>query len=803
MSSSIHNPPRRIIIIGGGLAGLTFALALKRVGRSTGLNLQPIIFESRTPDQVYSEKGPHYLLWRWAVEILVEMGLGGRLSKIAAPILKFQSNDAETEDPIVQWPPPLNTDPSKSSTVEAEIGADSALPPMVSTRRCDLLRLLLLALSGRRDDLIFGDDYLPTPANNSDMAPDPVTEDLEADLAQGDWFDREGFQELVSDIVFWGETLESYKVHPATGEVTARFESGRVERGSMLIGADGSHSKVRSLLVDSQQRHQATHVGACVLSGITRLFVPPPDTPDTLENGKPIEDLTKMDVQDFCPDGRATAVQAKGASFTLVNLGNGVLGWNLIVPQNEPRQHTDNYSLAKTKKMMSEAIAKNPRSSILMMPSSQMPNLKDVQTDARSAEDKWNDTTANTPVNDGLPMSPRAREITADLLEENSDEDQDVEQGAVDSAYIGSEVSKSSEEPASMSSSDETSSSPNAGEGSSTPDSITPPAFESPAGRRRRVRTSTPAINMSDINFQARLRAKLQNQSNLSRTASLPPAQVPIPSFAAVPSFLPHLFAPPEPLTGSEIRNLALRLAMDLKLPHPCMSVMARTDPALTFVQDVEDMADDPLESFSFQPVSSTLTAASIASSSYEMASGLLTSPTPISSLTTTIANNTPTLASLTSTFTTSFTSSSPSTPPPPHNTHQGRIILIGDAAHPLSTTPTTQLGACLALTDAALLAKLLAKHLASSTSTLNESKALHTTAAEFDKERVGVCNAIMKESRAEGGWGRVENGWVRGLMRLGRSLVPGTWERGGYAVMLTRGAVKSGLPGLMPVGAT
>jgi 2-polyprenyl-6-methoxyphenol hydroxylase-like FAD-dependent oxidoreductase len=608
--------------------------------------------------------------------------------------------------------------------------------------------LLLLALSGARDDLVFGDDYLPTPANNSDLVSDPV-EDLEADLAQGRWFEREGFDELVPELVL-GEELENFRVHPATGEVVAQFSSGRIERGCLLVGADGAHSKVRGILSDSEVKYKAAHAGACIMQGVTRLHVPPVDTPDALENGKPIEDLLREDVHEFCPDGRGAAIVARGSSFTVTNLGNGLVGWNLIVSQSEPNQYATSFSMAKTRKMMSEAIAKNPRTSIMMMPTSQLPNLQNVQTDTRSAEDKWGSSSSSTPPPiSRSPLSPRMADLTPDILEESDDEDT-AQTSDVSDTEEKLKTLKVTEEPAQLSTS---STWDDAGEGSSSSTSSETASFaDSPASRRRRHNTSTPAFNMSDVNFQAHLRAQLEQPS---RTASLPVNNVTTSTPSFIPSFMPNLFAPPEPLNGTEIRTLALRLSQDLPLPHPCHAIIARTDPLLTSIQDIEDLADEPLESFSFTPPN------------------------------TNTANN-------------NATNTSTSVPSKPI----GRVILIGDAGHPIATTATGNTGAGLAMTDAALLAKLLAKNLARASSILDESQALATTAIEYDKERVAMATATMKDARAEGGWGLVENQWVRSLMRIGRSFIPTTWTRASYATMLTRGAVKSGLPSLMPLGA-
>ncbi|KAJ3156956.1 hypothetical protein HK101_001456 [Irineochytrium annulatum] len=751
--------PRRILIIGGGPAGLALALALKRVGRSTGLNLVPIVFESKWAHSAYSEHdqehpAPHYILWRWAVEILVEMGLGGRLSKIAAPILHFKSMELDTQDPIVEWPP-SNADRVVNS-VDEEIGADSALPPMVATRRCDLVRLLLLALSGARDDLVFGDDYLPTPANNSDLTADPVA-GHEGDLAIGEWFHDENFEELVPELVL-GETLESYEVDPVTGEVTASFASGRVERGSILVGADGAKSKVREILLKG--KHQPTHAGACVFSGVTRLVVPPVDTPDSLENGKPIPDLVREDMHEFCPDGRAVSLVAPGLSFGISNLGNGVVGWNLIVAQTEPGQHTDQFNMAKTRKLVSEAIAKNPRSSILIGPSSPVMtsnmslSLGSINTDTTNPEDKWggtSDTGASSPefrssiVGSGV-SSPLRRSGTrmVDLFAEPEEDDiltpDDDDDGTSSrSSYSNHKASIMATRRPGMSPSPPGSRSLengnglangfyNAGEGTSgsTSSSNTDlPDDATLAARRLRRARAAPSVH-SDPSISLKLQQKLEENRRSLQTNSF-----------VAPKSVPNLLAPPEPLNGTELRTLALRLSMGYDLPHPCFAVMARTDPTLTKCNDTCDMSEDPADTWTYQY-------------------------------------------------------------------HRGRVMLIGDAAHLVAVTANGgSVGGGLALTDAAMLAKLIGKHLAMADGDVegSEDAALKVMAEEFEKDRIATAKEIMKEARADGGWGRSENGWVRSLLRVGRKFTPTQWTRSTYAQMLRRGAVRSGLPSLMPVG--
>lgn len=51
-----------------------------------------------------------------------------------------------------------------------------------------------------------------------------------------------------------------------------------------------------------------SHAGAAVITGITKVHIPPTDTPDSLENGTIIPDLRRTDIQSFCPDSRVVTV---------------------------------------------------------------------------------------------------------------------------------------------------------------------------------------------------------------------------------------------------------------------------------------------------------------------------------------------------------------------------------------------------------------------------------------------------------------------------------------------------------------
>ncbi|KAI9338960.1 hypothetical protein DFJ73DRAFT_581128 [Zopfochytrium polystomum] len=785
-------PARRILIVGGGVAGLTLALALKRAGRSTGLNLQPVIFEANGPEG-YSEAGPHYVLWRWAVEILLEMGVGGRLSRIASPLMYFTSRESETDELIVQWPP---ADRSKDD-IDAEIGVDNALPPMVATRKCDLLRLLMLAISGVRDDLVYGDDYLPTSANNSELVSDPI-DDLDADLAQGRWFENEGFSDILPEL-FLNEKLESFRFDGTTGDLIAEFESGRVERGFMLVGADGANSVTRRLLYQDVTsyglfprpgpvRHTLSHAGSCIIHGITRLHVPPVDTPDSLENGKPIPDLLRDDVHEFCPDGRAIAIVGKGLSFSVAHLGNGMLGWSLLVAQSEPNKHAGDFMMQKTRKLLSESIAKNPRQSILMLAQqnkSSLSTLSGIQTDLRSAEDKWGGQIPHrrSPESHDLPDEDNQASISKSL----SPSSPPINAASV---TLGRRMGGGLRSHARAATSQALMEPPDDGFSGDT----------RTMGRRNR---GGPGLNLSDPVLLEKLSHIRDDDSPTSRNpkrVSMPLQPLPFNPLPP-PSAVPNLFGPLEPLTGTEARTLALRLSQNASLPHPCHALIARTDPMLTSVLDAQDLADDPLDTLTI-PGSVAAAARTPGAPSATAKSPVLASP----------LNGTPS----------DFSPRTAAHPNDVEGLHAGRVVLIGDAGHPIAATATGGIGAGLALTDAALLAKLLAKHLAATPSpvlsspasparspeevvaaALSDADALRKMAVELDRERCTMVASVMREARAEGGWNRTESSLLRGLMRWGRMYTPAKWTRSTYAQMLTRGAVKSGLPSLMPVRST
>ena len=66
---------------------------------------------------------------------------------------------------------------------------------------------------------------------------------------------------------------------------------------------------------------------------------------------------------------------------------------------------------------------------------------------------------------------------------------------------------------------------------------------------------------------------------------------------------------------------------------------------------------------------------------------------------------------------------------------YQGRLLLIGDAAH--ATSPYAGMGACTAIADACLLAEML-----------DEGKGVETVFMEFQKQRKPAADAVIEDSR-------------------------------------------------------
>lgn len=378
---------RRIFIVGAGVAGLTLALALKRLEQIQNgqVRYEVLLFEK---NDTYTERGVHYILWRWVAELLLELGLAKRLSRVAWPVLNFRSLDADSKEVLVQWPPGSDAAAKQQqSSVASSLDeqGDQSLPPMLGLRQVDLLRLLMLGLSGARDDLLDSEEFVATGANNSDIACGGVIEDqapsptsplrphhlLESDLARGNnWFEKERWRVLLPQLRT-GHEIDSYTISPVSGKVSVLFKNGHQEiDGDMLIGADGFKSRVRELL--HERPYPPLHVGAAVFSGITRIHIPPVDSQTELEDGRFIEDMTRDDIYTFAPDGTAVSVMSNknmgpgGLAFGVTNIGNGMLGWNLVVGQTEPSEHIEKIIMNNRKNAISAVLAHNPRSSLII-----------------------------------------------------------------------------------------------------------------------------------------------------------------------------------------------------------------------------------------------------------------------------------------------------------------------------------------------------------------------------------------------------------------------------------------------------
>ena len=104
---------RRVVIIGGGIAGLSIALALSHLNKQqTEFQWEVYIFESGDYNNIAD---PYYILHKSGIKSLMELGIGKRLGAIGIPITKMKSTDPVSEDVFVDWP---------TSEVKTDIEAD-------------------------------------------------------------------------------------------------------------------------------------------------------------------------------------------------------------------------------------------------------------------------------------------------------------------------------------------------------------------------------------------------------------------------------------------------------------------------------------------------------------------------------------------------------------------------------------------------------------------------------------------------------------------------------------------------------
>ncbi|KAJ3126555.1 hypothetical protein HK100_010198 [Physocladia obscura] len=816
---------KRVVIVGGGIAGLALAVALKRLDAQrhvTGVGYSTLVVEGApSTGSVLSEDGQHVVLWRWAVDALVaDLRVGSQLAGTAAPIVGMSALDpSDLHVPLRQFPPP-------ASKLGASTQLDSPLPPLVAIRRCDLVRLLMRALAqpaaGEENQGTDGGEYLPRPANNSRLT-DAVPENpATGDLAEGRWFEAQDFaRRLGPDVFVAGDRVKVFYVHPHTGKVTVELRSGRVETADVLVGADGPNSAVRRLMYlnvaparqprvlgfgsispttptsptpslaayNSNNPRPVEYSGAAVFCGVTRLHVPPTDAPDVLEVSRaPIDDLTRGDVQEFVPDGRCVTVfgAAKGAWFGCSNLGNGLLGWRLVVPQDEKGHIAANYAAAKNRQLMNDAIKANPKAgtNIMSMVSADAIGGQGVQkklgtltTDETNPEDKWNANTNANANTASLPRKPgklRIDALTAEALIEDQESQSSASASSDSRKSFASESTKSSRR----------------------------------GHRSVDITSLQTAFKDNGLpNFAPRKYSASEAENNSPSRAS-----------SRATFVASSIFGAPNPLTGQEIRMLALRHAEPENFPHPIYAIIARTDPALTTLSDTVDLASKPLETF--------------------------TLPNP-----------------------------NPAGTPPPPSLHRGRVFLIGSAAHPITINANGSLAPSLAITDAVLLAKLLGKHLDPNyvdpmtadiltpggrryedsegfekfmagamaarangnvpsdgnsmdfdngdddddddPAVREERRAYERLANEFDQERVALAADVMRDARRESGrFGLVSGGAkallnssvVKGLWRIGKGLLAAQQqqqdgsaadvvneETENFDLLMTRGAVKKG----------
>lgn len=134
-----------------------------------------------------------------------------------------------------------------------------------------------------------------------------------------------------------GHSLSHLKLSGHSGIINSNFENGTEIVLDMLVGADGANSKVRNFMMNG--RSPAIYAGSLVLQGVTTMQHKLQVAQSVSTTSKQSLDYTQL--TRFCPEGSTSSYVGKGVSIGITNMGNGKLGWTILVAQASPNQYRD------------------------------------------------------------------------------------------------------------------------------------------------------------------------------------------------------------------------------------------------------------------------------------------------------------------------------------------------------------------------------------------------------------------------------------------------------------------------------
>lgn len=325
---------KKIIIIGSGTSGLSSLLNLLRGSETFELLLYTKQSKSQFLESMrFNERT--ILLWRAGLAAALDMGLGARLGRLGQAVNNVKSLDVY---PSTTWTSTASTASTTATTnaLLVDWASNSNLPPIVALRKVDLIRTLMTAIAGR-SDLVHGADFVPGPANNASDKLDPVR-GIEADLARGNWFEDEGFSDLLLPFIKFECELESFVISAENGTVYVKFTNGTRDQAFLLLGCDGPDSTVRSLLFND--RFQLEQTRQLVIHGLTPI---PAASQSTTQ-------LTRAQMLDFARPGSLCSWMGRDVSVSVVNVGMEGVAWTLVVPQSERGQVAAAFTLPKRRR---------------------------------------------------------------------------------------------------------------------------------------------------------------------------------------------------------------------------------------------------------------------------------------------------------------------------------------------------------------------------------------------------------------------------------------------------------------------